>query len=41
MDHIKRHYFESHRNINPLGIVPDGPELDLSASHDRARLGNS
>jgi putative glutathione S-transferase len=27
--HIKRHYYESHRTINPTGIVPLGPELDL------------
>ncbi len=26
-DHIKGHYFESHRMINPTGIVPVGPEL--------------
>jgi putative glutathione S-transferase len=38
MTHIKRHYFESHRGINPLGIVPDGPEIDLLASHERDRL---
>ncbi len=25
LDHIKRHYYESHRNINPTGIVPLGP----------------
>lgn len=24
-DHIKRHYYQSHRHINPTGIVPDGP----------------
>ncbi len=24
-DHIKRHYYESHRTINPTGIVPLGP----------------
>jgi putative glutathione S-transferase len=30
MDHIKRHYYESHRSINPTGIVPIGPEMDLS-----------
>jgi len=35
MEHIKRHYFESHRQINPLGIVPDGPALDFEAPHDR------
>ncbi len=37
-EHIKRHYYESHRSINPSGIVPLGPVLDFSASHDRARL---
>ncbi len=25
MDHIKGHYFGSHRSINPTGIVPRGP----------------
>lgn len=24
-DHIKRHYYQSHRKINPTGIVPVGP----------------
>lgn len=27
--HIKEHYFGSHLNINPTGIVPLGPELDF------------
>ncbi|MDJ1159336.1 glutathione S-transferase family protein [Chelatococcus sp. SYSU_G07232] len=36
--HIKRHYYESHRTINPTGIVPLGPELDLDAPHDRGLL---
>jgi glutathionyl-hydroquinone reductase len=26
-DHIKTHYYASHRTINPTGIVPLGPEL--------------
>ncbi|MBX6426184.1 MAG: glutathione S-transferase family protein [Variibacter sp.] len=38
MDHIKRHYYMSHRAINPTGIVPLGPELDFSAPHDRGRF---
>jgi putative glutathione S-transferase len=38
-DHIKRHYYGSHRRINPTGIVPLGPALDLSAPHDRGRFG--
>ena len=28
--HIKDHYYRSHKNINPTGIVPAGPELDFS-----------
>lgn len=27
LGHIKRHYYESHRTINPTGIVPVGPDL--------------
>jgi putative glutathione S-transferase len=38
MDHIKRHYYGSHKQINPSGIVPLGPQLDFSAPHDRGRL---
>ncbi len=37
-DHIKRHYYGSHRRINPTGIVPIGPALDLAAPHDRGRF---
>ncbi|MBI3903381.1 MAG: glutathione S-transferase family protein [Nitrosomonadales bacterium] len=37
-EHIKRHYYESHRSVNPAGIVPLGPVLDFAAPHDRARL---
>jgi len=29
-DHIKRHYYESHRHINPTGIVPMGPKLNFA-----------
>jgi len=38
MAHIKRHYYASHRQINPTGIVPLGPALDLDAPHDRGRF---
>ena len=38
MRHIKGHYYESHRHINPTGIVPAGPILDLSAPHRRSLL---
>jgi putative glutathione S-transferase len=35
---IKRHYYGSHKHINPTGIVPLGPELDFNAAHNRARF---
>ena len=35
MDHIKRHYYESHATVNPTAIVPKGPEMDLLSSHNR------
>lgn len=38
-EHVKRHYYESHRTINPTGIVPAGPVLDWDAPHGRERLG--
>lgn len=40
MEHIKGHYYCSHKTINPTGIVPLGPEIDFSARHDRDRLSN-
>ncbi|MFK7928822.1 MAG: glutathione S-transferase family protein [Myxococcota bacterium] len=40
MQHIRRHYFESHPSINPRGIVSVGPaDADLSQPHNRERLG--
>ncbi|XP_052202889.1 uncharacterized protein LOC127808402 [Diospyros lotus] len=40
MQHIKRHYYGSHPNVNPLGIIPIGPNIDYSAPHDRDRFSN-
>jgi putative glutathione S-transferase len=37
-DHIKRHYYMTHDEINPTRIVPIGPIVDLNAPHARARL---
>ena len=37
-EHIRRHYYESHRSINPTGIVPAGPPLDFTAPHGREHL---
>ncbi len=39
LDHIKRHYYGSHRDVNPTGIVPIGPLLDFTLPHDRGRFG--
>ena len=38
LTHIKRHYYGSHGTVNPTGIVPLGPDIDLCARHDRARF---
>ena len=35
-DHIKRHYYKSHPNVNPAKIVPIGPEIDLDSPHNRS-----
>ncbi len=36
--HIKNHYYGSHKTINPTGVVPKGPKQDFTVAHDRARL---
>ncbi|MBM3570206.1 MAG: glutathione S-transferase family protein [Alphaproteobacteria bacterium] len=36
---IKRHYYASHRHLNPGGLIPLGPDQDLSAPHGRGSLG--
>ena len=41
IDHIKRHYYGSQRQVNPTGIVPIGPLIDFDAPHDRARFAAS
>jgi glutathionyl-hydroquinone reductase len=38
IDHIKRHYYGSQRQVNPTGIVPIGPQIDFAAPHDRGRF---
>jgi putative glutathione S-transferase len=37
-DHIKRHYYMTHPEINPTRIVPIGPLLDLTAPHGREKI---
>jgi len=38
IDHIKRHYYMTHEEINPTRIVPLGPILNLTEPHGRERL---
>lgn len=35
LSHVKTHYYRSHTMINPTGIVPAGPQLDLEYPHGR------
>ncbi|QYX49434.1 glutathione S-transferase family protein [Pseudomonas tussilaginis] len=37
-EHIQKHYYMSHKTINPNGIVPKGPLQDFAVAHDRERL---
>lgn len=38
-DHIKEHYYLSHKWINPSGIVPKGPDLScLNEPHNRGEV---
>lgn len=37
-DHIKRHYYMTHDDINPTRIVPIGPLIDLNRTHGREKL---
>jgi glutathionyl-hydroquinone reductase len=37
IDEYKTHYYGSHRNLNPTGIIPTGPLLRLDTPHGRGR----
>ncbi|TWP37013.1 glutathione S-transferase family protein [Leekyejoonella antrihumi] len=40
--HIKRHYYVVHKDVNPTGIVPRGPDLSgWTRPHSREELGGS
>ncbi len=39
MAHIKEHYYTTHPDVTPTGIVARGPDLDWEAPHDRGQLG--
>ncbi|KAL9657582.1 hypothetical protein ABK040_001009 [Willaertia magna] len=38
LDQTKKHYYGSHRKINPFGIVPLGPLIDYDSKHNRDNL---
>ena len=39
-DHVKRHYYVVHHDINPTQVVPKGPDLaGWASAHDRESLG--
>lgn len=38
MEHIKGHYYMSHKGVNPTGIVPIGPLIDFDVPHDRDKF---
>jgi glutathionyl-hydroquinone reductase len=35
IDEIKKHYYTSHKGINPFQIIAKGPEFDFHLPHDR------
>jgi glutathionyl-hydroquinone reductase len=35
IEEYKTHYYGSHRNLNPTGIIPQGPVLNLALPHGR------
>jgi putative glutathione S-transferase len=41
LDHIKRHYYVTHRKINPTGVVPRGPVIDYTSPQNRAEYAAS
>ena len=34
-DHIRHHYFRSHKTVNPSGVISTGPWQDLNVPHGR------
>ncbi|MGJ8513899.1 glutathione S-transferase family protein [Carnimonas bestiolae] len=38
IDHIRHHYYRSHKTFNPTGVISIGPDEDLSAPHGREAL---
>ncbi len=41
MSHIKEHYYTTHPDVTPSGIIARGPDLEFSAPHNRDELAGS
>ncbi len=39
LDHIRDHYYRSHEDINPSGLVATTPDIELDGPHNRDQLG--
>ena len=39
-DDIRRHYYTTHPDVNPSGLIAVMPDVDFTAPHGRERLGN-
>lgn len=37
LEHVKRHYYESHPTVNPTGVVPMGPDEHIADGRGAAR----
>ncbi|XP_072036170.1 LOW QUALITY PROTEIN: glutathionyl-hydroquinone reductase YqjG-like [Amphiura filiformis] len=38
-EHIQKHYYASHKSVNPLSIVPIGPDINFMEPHGRENFG--
>jgi putative glutathione S-transferase len=38
MDHVKEHYYRSHEDLNPGGLIPTGPDPGFETPHGRDEL---
>lgn len=37
-EHIMKHYYASHKSINPFSIIPVGPDIDFMEPHGREKM---
>jgi len=35
---VTEHYYTTHPDVNPRGLIAAGPDLDFEADHDRDEL---